>query len=506
MRLGCNLRFHSLQRKLVHSQARQCSVRKQLVYPNPEMPGCDRVGFWTDIEGNWEYFARLVKQSQVLQWNNTNTELELKPKCGFVYGGDCFDKGKGDIRISNLFVQLKRKHPDKVVLLIGNRDVNKMRFLSELHHSDIECPAVEWKAPFYLQKYGVSLEEYLQIKSKVDSPLSRLQYILEKTMGSPDSLQFRRQELAELSITDVDEIDWDKVFESYSSGIGSNGFYRNYLQHSQLACVYGNTLFVHGGLTQTNLGFVPDMRTRYTRGGDSGFFVKESAEQVQNWVEQLENFTGEALNEWTDRPLWDSLRERRGGEALMAYGHTSAMRGKTAMVETFLLNGNLNRLSKPVVDYLHKSGIKRVVSGHKPFADSPGIIRHQEEHHMEVITADTSYSDTTASDNRGVAAFEVIITGGSQDNHSVIHGTFANGDEIEFSLPELKNDEICDRFTNVRSHLVGIELDDGWWVKAPKPHCDQNLLAVKGQGFDVRVKQIHFEEVMKHVKQKSGSF
>jgi hypothetical protein len=35
-------------------------------------------------------------------------------------------------------VRLKREHPDRVVLLVGNRDVNKMRFTSELHDSEMD--------------------------------------------------------------------------------------------------------------------------------------------------------------------------------------------------------------------------------------------------------------------------------------------------------------------------------------------------------------------------------
>ena len=52
-------------------------------------------------------------------------------------------QGCGDIRISSLLVDLKQRHPDRVVLLLGNRDVNKMRFASELHHSDLARPIAE---------------------------------------------------------------------------------------------------------------------------------------------------------------------------------------------------------------------------------------------------------------------------------------------------------------------------------------------------------------------------
>ena len=35
-------------------------------------------------------------------------------------------------------VSLKKRHPDRVVLLVGNRDVNKMRFTSELHDTEMD--------------------------------------------------------------------------------------------------------------------------------------------------------------------------------------------------------------------------------------------------------------------------------------------------------------------------------------------------------------------------------
>lgn len=55
----------------------------------------------------------------------------------FCYGGDCFDRGPGDIRVARLLVGLKRRYPERVFLIMGNRDLNKLRFASELHASDL---------------------------------------------------------------------------------------------------------------------------------------------------------------------------------------------------------------------------------------------------------------------------------------------------------------------------------------------------------------------------------
>ena len=61
----------------------------------------------------------------------------------FVFGGDAFDRGAGDLRVARLLIDLKRRYPDRVVLIIGNRDANKMRLTSELAASELSRPLEE---------------------------------------------------------------------------------------------------------------------------------------------------------------------------------------------------------------------------------------------------------------------------------------------------------------------------------------------------------------------------
>ena len=65
--------------------------------------------------------------------------------------------------------------------------------------------------------------------------------------------------------------------------------------------------------------------------------------------------------------------------------------------------------SKHLRNVLQSQGIDRIVVGHKPVGDCPLIIR---EDNFELIMADTSYSDSTKSDNRGFAVFEILIKNG----------------------------------------------------------------------------------------------
>ena len=47
----------------------------------------------------------------------------LCPRYGFIFGGDLFDKGPGDIRLARVLCDLKVKHVNRVFLIMGNRSV-----------------------------------------------------------------------------------------------------------------------------------------------------------------------------------------------------------------------------------------------------------------------------------------------------------------------------------------------------------------------------------------------
>jgi len=103
------------------------------------------VSFTTDTEGNWEYFRRFVERAEGLEWKGMGTsgyaaDIELKDGWRFIFGGDAVDKGNavgGSIRVVNSLLALKRRYPDRVTLLLGNRDLNKMRLTSELAPSEL---------------------------------------------------------------------------------------------------------------------------------------------------------------------------------------------------------------------------------------------------------------------------------------------------------------------------------------------------------------------------------
>ncbi len=137
--------------------------------------------------------------------------LVLRPNTHFVYGGDTVDKGPGDIRLVRALVSLKKRYPDRVHLLVGNRDLNKLRLPSELSESDMKRDIKDIPKPFW-DRGAKSLKEYLEeVKLGKDGPMGdnvtavnldelnskaeRLRYMLRHTLGCPETFDFRREEI-----------------------------------------------------------------------------------------------------------------------------------------------------------------------------------------------------------------------------------------------------------------------------------------------------------------------
>ena len=137
------------------------------------------------MEGNYEYFESFVELSRVLEWEDKETKASLRLKNDqdhFVFGGDSQDKGTGDIRFVKLMVALKDKYPDRVHLMIGNRDANKLRLASELSPESLSSEAVKTDPdfPYWVAKDKVvTPAKYLAASSLEDTAANRLRWILK---------------------------------------------------------------------------------------------------------------------------------------------------------------------------------------------------------------------------------------------------------------------------------------------------------------------------------------
>ena len=474
------------------------------------------VGYITDVEGNLGYFDRWVAQSEVLRYNEAG-ELELThPHAYFVYGGDAVDRGDGGCRLLQRLIALKKKAPRRVWLLVGNRDLNKLRLTSELSEAEMArdpstIPGPHWdpRAP--------TLAEHLAATGHADSRAERLRYMYLHTLGCPETFELRRREMALLSgrgAAGARAPSDEEVVEAAVGDVLPGGLLRTYMEHADVAVLLGHTLFVHGAVDAQAAGFVPDKNTRFRVGrhGDAGFPPTKSfmgERDVDAWVRDLNALLAWGLEDHLARPTF-AADGSRGGDCLLALQNRCAVWGRSVVSNCYADGGNVDSRSAmtrrariwaavregastgaydarafeastkytsdardPAVHaWLRRSGVKRVVVGHRPVGDSPALLRAAAGG-VEVVMADTSFADVAAPDKRGASLVVATFEGDDLERTATrIVGSRADGASYEVRVPAPGDDADAD-------DVLGTVDADGWWCKA---RCEDGFLFSRGDG------------------------
>mmetsp|Transcript_38706 Transcript_38706/g.64204 ORF Transcript_38706/g.64204 Transcript_38706/m.64204 type:complete len:670 (-) Transcript_38706:447-2456(-) len=427
------------------------------------------IAFMTDVEGNWDYFLAYINLSEAFDLikvdDDGTADIVLRDGWAFVFGGDVVDKGGfvgGSIRTVRSLVRLKRKYPERVTLILGNRDLNKIRLTSELDSSQLALsrlaamPGPYWvpetkrvTPEMYLRK--VAAAEHSIPESKVsESQLAtantlanRIRWMLKETMGADGEFERRQEELVWLN--GGSPVSEEQTAQNFVDSVQQGGFMRDFLLLGQLAVIVRNTLFVHGGVVKNSfcdgstdaVGYIPGRAERVAH--------------VVEWVDELNEWCRNQVQEWTDHPQWHSpdssaIKEARGGWAIIDYVVPGCC-PSVVMSRHLNENGMPLAMDKSLMERLNRGGIRRLVLGHTPHGNCPTVIKSSGPGGMdpsvEVIMADTSYSDMQQLDNRGNAVSEVQVL---PDNTLRVHGRLEDNERILYTLQP----------TTSQSELIGL--------------------------------------------------
>lgn len=291
------------------------------------------ITYITDLEGRWDKLERSCAGNPHMTVQDG--ALSLAPGVTFVFGGDAVDRGPAGRRIVAALLAAKRRYGDRVVLLAGNRDINKLRLHRELagHPPPGAPPALHRDRP------------------------ALLRWILGHTMGAREAFAHRGAELR----ADGAPADDEQVVDSFAADMAPGGLLAEYLRNACLAHRAGRTLFLHGGVTSASLGVVPG---------------REPIADVDRWIDELNAFYAEQLAAFTAQRIADGVP---GWAAIVAYQAPlpGTSRNQASVVYGRLADDhNDPRLPEPgVVDRLQRAGIGRLVVGHTPVGDVPAVLR-----------------------------------------------------------------------------------------------------------------------------------
>lgn len=304
------------------------------------------VAYVTDLEGMWQRLAGFAADNPCVQLSSDD-RLFVAPGALFVFGGDAVDRGPHSQRIVRTLLEAKRRQPTQVVLLAGNRDLNKLRLRRELRgHPPQKMPTEVRERPLPDQ----------------------LRWIFSNTMGAAAAFDHRRTELKTASD--------DDVLESFLAEVSDGGDHCEFLRHCQLGFRHDATLFVHGGVTEENFLTVPGAATASTLDG--------WLRTLNDWyAQQLQSVFDDALDD-EGRPLWTQLMAYQAPLPGTRLNQTSVVYGRTADA--------LNNPRLPparVRDRLIAEGVRRLVVGHTPNGDSPSVLRARG---FQQLIADNSHA------------------------------------------------------------------------------------------------------------------
>ncbi len=295
------------------------------------------LAYLTDVEGRWDKLLSFTYGNPSVSL--VEGELRLAEGATFVFGGDAIDRGAHGRRFISLLLAAKRAYGERVVLLAGNRDINKLRLVTELggkpHRN---APATATRAEL-------------------------LRWTLANTMGAGKAFDYRAAELRELG----EPADDDAVVESYLSDLAPGGALRAYLNASRLGFRSGSTLFLHGGVTVENFLQTPN---------------EAPARDVDAWLDALDQF---------QRAELAAFEAGKRPDALIAYqsqGPDKLNQGSVVYARPTDEHGTPCLPAPEIVARLLDSGVRRVVVGHTPSGDCPAILRDGE---FELVLADNSY-------------------------------------------------------------------------------------------------------------------
>lgn len=383
----------------------------------PSPPGTSKadhpIAYLTDVEGQWDKLVSFCQDNPLVHLDSQG-RLRVRPGATFIFGGDAIDRGPHGRQVVATLLEARRQQPSQVVLLAGNRDINKLRLVRELRgHPLARTPAEVREGP---------------------RP-ALLRWIFEHTMGARDAFHFRQQELERTA----GPVSGEDVVASFLEDLGPGGALREYLTCCQLVHRVGNTLFVHGGVHEHSLEVVPGL------GRVEG--VDAWAEALNRWyAEQLEAFAEGRLSAG-GTPAWEPLIAYQAPLPGKRVNTGSVVYGRMADEH------NHPRLpSRALVATLQRSGVHRLVVGHTPSGDSPSVLREQG---FELVLADNSYGRVQGASQLFLREDSLYVEGQvrlEDERLEPVRFQLARGDD---SLPT--GQELLDSGQLVKGPLAGGE-------------------------------------------------
>ncbi len=368
--------------------------------------------FVTDLEGRIE---PLMQNLEAYGLRMKGNELDfINEGSRLVFGGDASDRGSHSIEIRRLFSKLKEKYPDRVTLIWGNRDLNKLGLL--LSEYRLEITGKNASRPFYdwlAKKYSIDGKSEAEL-NKLNTAKNRVLYHFE-AIGCNNCLENHQIELERIK---GKKVSLEQAAKDYLESLRPGGEFYEFLSKGQFAAKFGSTLVVHGQVNGENIGIVPEKL-------DKCKSIEEWVKELNRWGESQLTGLGRAFSiSGRDRQSYNVERVHKLRRIVQyADSNWDPSLGLSFSNENSVVYATRNKEKdnyrlprRDVIDLFRAEGISTLVVGHSPAGNVPLSLT---THDFIQVLGDISYSKK----NQGVVSFDefgrVHVSGKTPEGHTV---------------------------------------------------------------------------------------
>lgn len=372
-------------KKIIKKKSIKKSIKKKMNHKFGS--SSDTVGVISDIEGKWkaletyasrrnsvldseklkefsDEFDKLKNENNIIK-NDINFEIEdvLKKNCKLVFVGDLIDNGPDNIKLLTFFNSLKKKYGEQIILIAGNRDINKLRLNFLIKEND------EFEKD--INRIDVWKKSWEELKIKNDSPsiTDKLKFIFDNTMGAKGLFDRIKSELSFIkdknTVQQNDDVVSKYILNNYLNLV------KQYLKESQLIHVDTNThsIFIHGGIHNDNyLTFIDK--------------TKEKEKNFNNWITLLNKEFSEIIDHDNFKDLLPLFQYQ---ESPLDPNDNSKWKGESNDLSVLHsrpwdpIKNNLRKIDivkdNCYVTKLLENGINKEFVGHSPVGKLPVMIK-----------------------------------------------------------------------------------------------------------------------------------
>lgn len=459
-----------------------------------------------DVEGSWQKVYTFVEKCNgmltIVNDDPDNFQTVLQDNVSIVFLGDTVDKGPDNIKALKFFIHLKETYQDRVVLIMGNRDINKLRLLWELEDGSLDLQGEDrfaldkfrlssWEDNFaaWLQK-GANLIDgiavpYTHGKDVANDKILKLKWLLQNTFGAPAAFDDFKKEVG----AESDQEAYDKYMTIM---LGQDGLIIKYLRLAQMIHFDADTkaLIVHGGISSDSFGYIPE-----TRLGAGDFYqcifevphksmmhtaiawVYGGGDTLTSWIDRLNAWAQDRIGNALDKDVLGALPLIQHQEP-----EISIKDGKqvwTTPKAISVIHGrpwgedyNIIPVDRHIADMLKAFGVSKLLFGHSPVGEVPVILK---DNRFITIACDTSVASPARNaavelTSHGVTVYADYYSAG--ERHSVMYGSgsFSVGTKVEVE------GKVYWRIASLGNNKVLV----GHWARSPRGPWSEPAYSVFG--------------------------